>query len=179
MKKLLYVLFSITALSCSKKEPTKLVPQKETALIKELEPYFTQNIKGNNLAEDKLAKDASKVYLDFLKKENSIADYPVFFESGLDAGGGKSWVKFRTGFGSSEISTFPSYKFYDRVSFQIMAKVDNEVAENLQVNKPYFLEGKLIEKGWRASGGYYEFNPSYFDYDLNFDNVTYKINAIK
>lgn len=178
MKKLIYLVLLAVTFSCAEESP-KLVPQKETALIKELEPYFTQNIKGNNLAEDKLAKDASKVYLDFLKKENSIADYPVFFESGLDAGGGKSWVKFRTGFGSSEISTFPSYKFYDRVSFQIMAKVDNEVAETLQIEKPYYLEGKLIEKGWRASGGYYEFNPSYFDYDLNFDNVTYKINAIK
>ena len=119
------------------------------------------------------------INLDFLKEENSIIDYPVFFEQGLDAGGGKSWVKFRTGFGSEEISSIPSYKFYNRVSFQIMAKIDNDLAQTLKINTPYFLSGKLIEKGWRGSGGYYEFNPKYFDYNLSFDNVTYKIDEIK
>lgn len=181
MKKLLLILvtISITAASCGEEKSIKIKPQNDADVILLMEPFFSQNIKGNNLAEEKLADDASKVYLDFLKNDNSLSDYPVFYEMGMKAGNGKSWVKFRTGFGSGELSKIPSYKNYDRINLQLLAKVEDSVAQNLKENHAYFLFGKLVEKGWRGQDGLYEFKPYYFDYDLNFDNVTYKIDSIK
>lgn len=179
MKKYITFLLAVfTLASCEEEKQVKVTPQAETKLIKAMEPFFTQNITGNNLAEQKLADDAGKAYLDLLKDESALSDYPVFYEAGMEAGNGKKWVKFRTGYTSEEISAIPLHKFYDRVTVQIMAKMNDEKAQSLRVNTPYYLTGKLIKKGWQVSDGHYEFKPRYVDYNLDLNNITYEITSI-
>lgn len=178
MKKNL-LFFALALYSCEKQEQHAAPVFMEVDLIKKMEPYLAQTNLANNLAQDKIANDAGKDYLDFVSEENSLADYPLFYEDGLDAGNGKSWVKFRTGFYSNETSLFSPIKNYGRVSFQLIGKIDSEKAVKLKTMHPYFISGKMLEKGWEGKTGYYPFKSSYIDNKLDFGNITYEITDIK
>lgn len=165
--------------SCSKEEQPAAPVFTEVGLIQRMEPYLVQTQVANNLAAEKIAKDAGKDFLEFAAKENSLADYPLFFESGTDAGGGQSWVKFRTGFFSNETSLFSPVRNYGRVSFQLVGKMDTEKAASLKPVHAYFISGKMVRSGWDGAAGKLPFNPTYTDSKLDFGTVTYNISEIK
>jgi hypothetical protein len=181
MKKILLysIFFSSIIISCKKENSEQEAKLIEPKIIVQLNNILNQKAE-NNLLENKLAKDASKIYLSFVSQENSLEDYPFVYEAGMEAENGYSWVKFRTAMYESEFSEIGKYKNYERVSFQLLGKMNNEEALKLKENTPYLISGKMIEKGWKGKENYYLYDfPSFIDGKLYFDNITYKISNVR
>ena len=180
MKRILTILIlSFLIISCEQKNNSNTQSAlKETQLSKKLDTILKQNVE-NDLLEQKLKKDASDIYRNFVKNENSLNDYPVVFETGINASKGYSWVKLRTAIFESEFPNLEQYKNYDKIAFQLLGKMKDEEAMNLKENTPYLVNGKFIEKGWHGAELYYPYNPTFIDGKLNFDNITYEITSIK
>jgi len=180
MKRILAIItLSFLAISCEQKTNSNIESAlKETQLSKKLDTILKQNVE-NDLLEEKLKNDASDIYINFVKKENSLNDYPVVFETGIKASKGYSWVKLRTAIFDSEFPDLEKYKNYDKIAFQLLGKMKDVDAMNLKENTPYLVNGKFIEKGWHGQELYYPYNPTFIDGKLNFDNITYQITSIK
>lgn len=80
-----------------------------------------QNV-NNDLLQEKLKKEASDIYINFVKNENSLNDYPVIFEIGIKASKGYSWVKLRTAIFEDEFSNLKQYKNYGKNRFSTSRK---------------------------------------------------------
>lgn len=155
---------------------------KETKLSKEFDSLISNYKPGeNDLKDDKTAQQAGKKYLNFLNRENSISDYPIFFEIATEdrEDTDYSWVRFRTALFNEEIVHTVNYKNYDRIAFEIMSRMKTADAINLKKYKPYFLFGKLSEKGFQGKDHTYLYNPRISPEHYDFGTATYNIATVK
>lgn len=173
MRNIFLLIVLLFIFSCNKKE-SKLV-YKDTKLNALFHPIFAQIDMSNDIARSRIEKETKTSYLEKMKEPDFIKDYPVVFETGIDAGSGFSWVKFRTAL-LGEFENKKQYINYDSYSFEIIGKIPTEKAEKLQINVPYFISGSLIEKGWKNEPYIVYLNP---EGKMNFGTVTYKITDIK
>ena len=180
-KILLYTFLLLSILGCKKaSEPVK-IEYKETKLYQALTPILSKETNINNdLVKERVENELSLKYLELVKKEDFLDDYPVFFETGIPAGNGNSWVKLRTAiFSTEEDSIKGLYKDYKKFSFQLLGKMKSTDAENLKKDTPYLIKGKMIEKGWQGTNLYYDFITKIIDGNVDFGNITYNIKSIK
>ncbi|MDV3585618.1 hypothetical protein CMU68_10480 [Elizabethkingia anophelis] len=180
-KILLYTFLLLFILSCKKaSEPVK-IEYNVTKLSQALTPILSKEININNdLVEARVENELSLKYLELVKKDNFLDDYPVFFETGIPAGNGNSWVKLRTAvFPTEEDSIKGLYKDYKKFSFQLVGKMKSNEAENLKKGTPYLVKGKMVEKGWQGTNLYYDFFTKILDGNVDFGNITYDIKSIK
>lgn len=172
MKNLFLLIIFLLTVSCGKTEKKQVY--KDTKLNSVFHPMFAQEDLSNDIVRNKVEKKAEEKFLSLLKEPNFIKDYPVLFETGTDAGGGMSWVKFRTAI-LSEFEDKKNYINYDAYSFEIIGEMPTDKAEKLQTNVPYYVEGEMIEKGWKENPHIVYLNS---EGKMNFGTVTYKIKDV-
>ncbi|MDV4078151.1 hypothetical protein CMT44_04195 [Elizabethkingia anophelis] len=180
-KFLLYTILGLSIISCKKDpEPVK-IEYKETKLSKALTPILSKETNiDNDLVEERVKNELSQKYIELVKKEDFLDDYPVFFETGIPADNENSWVKLRTAVFYTESDSIKGlYKDYKKFSFQLLGKIKNIEAEKLKKDTPYLVKGNMIEKGWKGVNRYYDFTISIIDGNVDFGNITYNIKSIK